>query len=219
MKNSNDTIRNRTRDLPACSAVPQPTAPLRAPLLTEVTNKVIMTHWQYYVYHYTQTQNENNLSFMWTAMKFAQLLAQGLYPVQNFIQIVCIVLQRRDVKRSLTNFINFLPLLQRNRERNFFIIKPTRCTNFTNLSWHETLHAQDSSSVHHQEFIDCTLSNGICHTGLQTAFEQDQDVPCSSRVSCKNKIEKLVHLFGFIKKKFVTMHGHANVKMRKKCFT
>jgi len=27
MKNSNDTIGNRTRDLPACSAVPQPTEP------------------------------------------------------------------------------------------------------------------------------------------------------------------------------------------------
>ena len=31
MKNSNDTIGNRTRDLPACSAVPQPTAPRRVP--------------------------------------------------------------------------------------------------------------------------------------------------------------------------------------------
>ena len=29
-KNSNDTIGNRTRDLPACNAVPQPTAPPRA---------------------------------------------------------------------------------------------------------------------------------------------------------------------------------------------
>ena len=28
MKNTNITIRNRTRDLPACSAVPQPTAVL-----------------------------------------------------------------------------------------------------------------------------------------------------------------------------------------------
>ena len=27
MKNSSDTIGNRTRDLPACSVVPQPTAP------------------------------------------------------------------------------------------------------------------------------------------------------------------------------------------------
>jgi len=31
MKKYNDTIGNRTRDLPACSAVPQPTAPPRAP--------------------------------------------------------------------------------------------------------------------------------------------------------------------------------------------
>jgi len=31
MKKSNDTIGNRTRDLPAFSAVPQPTAPPRAP--------------------------------------------------------------------------------------------------------------------------------------------------------------------------------------------
>jgi len=31
MKNSNDTIGNRTRELPACSAVPQPTAPPCAP--------------------------------------------------------------------------------------------------------------------------------------------------------------------------------------------
>ena len=51
----------------------------------------------------------------------------------------------------------------------FFVIKPTRCTNFTNLFCHETLHVSDSSSVHHQEFIHCTLSNGICHTGLETA--------------------------------------------------
>ena len=57
---------------------------------------------------------------------------------------------------------------------DFFITKPTRCTNFTNLFWHETLHVSDSSSVHHQEFIHCTLSSGICHTRLQTAFEQDQ---------------------------------------------
>ena len=31
MKNSNDTIGNRTRELPTCSAVPQPTAPPRTP--------------------------------------------------------------------------------------------------------------------------------------------------------------------------------------------
>jgi len=56
---------------------------------------------------------------------------------------------------------------------DFFIIKPTRCTNFTNLFWHETLHVSGSSSAHHQEFTHCTLNNGICHTGLKTAFEQE----------------------------------------------
>ena len=47
-----------------------------------------------------------------------------------------------------------------------FILKPTRCTNFTNLFWHETLHVLESPYVHHHEFIHCMLSNGICHTGL-----------------------------------------------------
>jgi hypothetical protein len=56
MKNSNDTIGNRTRDLPVCSAVPQPTAPnnhlsiddvpstyfgLSMTILREVSNKGI----------------------------------------------------------------------------------------------------------------------------------------------------------------------------------
>jgi hypothetical protein len=36
MKNSNDAIGNRTRDLPGCSAVPQPTAPLRTLRITIV---------------------------------------------------------------------------------------------------------------------------------------------------------------------------------------
>jgi hypothetical protein len=34
MKNYSNTIGNRTRDLPACGVVPQPTVPPRAPLLT-----------------------------------------------------------------------------------------------------------------------------------------------------------------------------------------
>jgi len=49
---------------------------------------------------------------------------------------------------------------------NFFILKPTRCTNYTNLFWLETLHVSNSSSVHHQEIIHCIPNNGICHTGL-----------------------------------------------------
>jgi hypothetical protein len=36
MKKSSDTIGNQARDLLACSAVPQPTAPLRAPCCTTI---------------------------------------------------------------------------------------------------------------------------------------------------------------------------------------
>ena len=41
MKNSNDTIGNRTRDPPACSAVPQPTAPPRSPILVNPLQYII----------------------------------------------------------------------------------------------------------------------------------------------------------------------------------
>ena len=34
------------------------------------------------------------------------------------------------------------------------------------------------------------------------------------RISCQNKFVKLVHLVGFITKKFVTMQGHMNVKKK-----
>jgi len=124
----------------------------------------------------------------------------------------------------------------------FFVIKPTRCTNFTNLFCHETLHVSDSFSFHQQEFIHCTLNNGICHCRQLssrsicscsiTVYKPVWHIPLLSvqwinswwwtdelsetcRVSWQNKYVKLVHLVGFIIKKFVTMqHGHMNVNCK-----
>ena len=53
----------------------------------------------------------------------------------------------------------------------FLTIKPTRCTNYSNLflEWNFTCFGQflcPSSGVFH-----CTYCNGICHTGLRTACE------------------------------------------------
>jgi len=61
----------------------------------------------------------------------------------------------------------------------FLIIKPTRCTNFSNLflEWNSTCFGQflcQSSGVFHRMH-----SNGICHTVLLTACKQDQDDPAS----------------------------------------
>jgi len=113
-------------------------------------------------------------------------------------------------------------------------MKPTRCINFwiLFLEWNSTCFGQflcPSSGVFH-----CTRCIGICHTGLLTACEQDQDGTAVPSLSCskaiykpvwhiplqcvqwktpddgqrncpkyvefnsKNKIEKLMHLVGFI---------------------
>jgi len=69
----------------------------------------------------------------------------------------------------------------------YLIIKLIRCTNFSNLFLEQntTYFGQflcPSSGVFH-----CTHSNGICHTGLLTACEQDQEAnpswSCSQAVS------------------------------------
>jgi hypothetical protein len=62
----------------------------------------------------------------------------------------------------------------------FLIIKPTGCTNYSNLflEWNSTCFGQflcPSLGVFH-----CTHSNGICHTCFLTVCKQDQDrTPCS----------------------------------------
>jgi hypothetical protein len=58
---------------------------------------------------------------------------------------------------------------------SFLVIKPSRCTNFSNLflEWNSTCFRQflySSSGVFHY-----THSSGICPTGLLTACERDQD--------------------------------------------
>ena len=50
MKNSSDTIGNRTGDLPVCSEVPQPSAPPRAPILPTCISK--------FCQHQKQTENK-----------------------------------------------------------------------------------------------------------------------------------------------------------------
>jgi len=83
------------------------------------------------------------------------------------------------------------------------IIKPTRCTNFSNLflEWNSTCFGQflcPPSGVFH-----CTHSNGICHTGLlcvqwKTPDGGQWNCPKHVEFHSKNKFEKLVHLVGFV---------------------
>jgi hypothetical protein len=59
-KNSNDTIGNRTRDLPACRAVPQQTAPLRAPSVMDMKEKYRLGDKRTWCYNIKATVKETD---------------------------------------------------------------------------------------------------------------------------------------------------------------
>ena len=124
----------------------------------------------------------------------------------------------------------------------FFIIKPTRHTNLNKfiLAWNSTRFGQflcPSSGVYSlytqqwympYRFVD-SFRAGPGWKGSKTVYKPVWHIPLLSvqwinswwwtdelsetcRVSWQNKFVKLMRLVGFIIKKFVTMHGHMNVK-------
>jgi len=124
--------------------------------------------------------------------------------------------RRTAKRRSFVIFFFFCERVNNDKFRIILIIKPTRCTNFSNLFWEQnsTCFWQflcPSSGVFHW-----THRNGVRHTGLLTACEQavwhipllcvqwktpdDWQRNCPKYVEfyCKNKFEKLVNLVGFI---------------------
>ena len=73
MKHYNDTTGNRTRDLPACSALPQPTAPPRAPQLPKRSFKSCCCKGQliaHYQNHKVQYRQHKSPLFTFTVKQF-----------------------------------------------------------------------------------------------------------------------------------------------------
>jgi hypothetical protein len=56
-----------------------------------------------------------------------------------------------------------------------------------------------------------TYTIAVCTVNNSWWWTEELSETC--RVSFQNKFEKLVHLVGFIIRKFVTKHGHMNVKL------
>ena len=74
-KKSNDTIGNQTRDLPACSAVHQPTAPPCAPIIIFVTNIKLLL--------YIVAMQIEAIVVLWTQRLFvfvAKVCCQAFWP-------------------------------------------------------------------------------------------------------------------------------------------
>jgi hypothetical protein len=72
MKDSNGIIGNRSRDLPTCSAVPQPTALPRAP--SRNNNRI-----------YEGSNNSPNLNFEFLKLKFLQQEFVAIFDVYTFV--------------------------------------------------------------------------------------------------------------------------------------
>ena len=75
----------------------------------------------------------NKTVFLFLPLFYCQFLCLSNSRVHNCRRLGCI----------FQDYYKFLLL----------IIKPTRCTNFSNVFWNETLHVSDSSSVHHQKLF------------------------------------------------------------------
>jgi len=98
---------------------------------------------------------------------------------------------------------------------NFFVIKPTRCTNLTKLLCHETLHISDSSSVHQD---GTAVPSWSCSKAVYepvwyipllrvqwiSSWWWTDELSEIYRVSWQNKFVKLVHIVGFITKENIT---------------
>jgi hypothetical protein len=92
MKNSNDTVMNRTRDFPTCSAVLQPTAPPRAPsfviaCIYSVTMYIASVLGLMHLFYYELKPREINLQCWIGRIKKHPVVKQFRSPV---FQILCL---------------------------------------------------------------------------------------------------------------------------------
>jgi hypothetical protein len=129
-----------------------------------------------------------------------QSIIRNLFTVHS-ATVYIIQVRRQLLSRTRMELLFMWPCIV----TNFFIIKPTRCTNFTNLdsfpSW-SCLKAV-YKPVWHIPLLSVQWINSWWWT---------DELSEACGVSWQNKFVKSVHLVGFITKKFVTMHGHTNVK-------
>ena len=82
----------------------------------------------------------------------------------------------------------------------------------------------DSRMEQHGASWSCSkaIYKPVWHIPLQSvqwinSWWWTEELSDTCRVSCQNKFVKLVHLAVYIIKKFVTMHGHMNVKFIREC--
>ena len=120
-----------------------------------------------------------------------------------------------------------------NKKNIIPVVKPTRCTNVSNLFyfWNDTLHVSDGLSFHHQEFktVHTATDTAVCLLASRQQYLFDKclllyvqsltpddgrkDRPKHEECHSKtNKFDTLVHLVYFYYRNDITMHGPMNIK-------
>ena len=91
---------------------------------------------------------------------------------------------------KLTTHFHLEPRLIKNGDRVFtLIIKPNRCTNFSQIYyWNNTLHVSNGSSGHRQEFF--TVHKAIIYVVCQTPDDGQRNRPKHVEFYSNNKFEK-----------------------------
>ena len=79
------------------------------------------------------------------------------------------------------------------------------------LSINRSLFTVHSAIVYVIEFVDSFRAGSGCSMWINSWW-WTEELSETWRVSCQNKFVKFVYLVVFITKKFITMHGHMNVK-------
>ena len=98
MKNFSDTIGNRTRDLPTCIAVPQPTAPPRAPYI------YIYIYIYIYLFIYLSVRHNTDLQ----NAKYYTLSVSSIIENRRGSMLVSCITGRRRCK-VVSNCMPFIP--------------------------------------------------------------------------------------------------------------
>jgi hypothetical protein len=107
--------------------------------------------------HYTNDHVHTSLA-PWSGMFHDNWILRLVYAVQHAVLLVIYTSSLLNrVLRYWSSVHSLVPPfcyvhVTVHRDK-FLIIKQTRCTNFSNVFWNETLHISDSSSVRHQELF------------------------------------------------------------------
>ena len=114
----------------------------------KVRNKFLVYFWNRNFFVYTLYNTCNFIRRFFSLYRVVYLSRRLVNIIEIYNKYSTTQTHKWYLQVACNNFTFMWPCIV----TNWFVIKPTRCTNFTNLLRHETLHVSDSSSVHHQEY-------------------------------------------------------------------